>query len=194
MAVHLENRYRGLRSPHKLKIGVSGCARECAEARGKDVGVIATDKGWNVYVGGNGGFTPRHAELLVSDVDDRMLVKVIDRFFMYYIRSAERLQRTAPWVESLEGGMDHLREVILEDSLGICDELESAMGDLVADYRDEWAETLNDPVKLARFTPFINDPQATDETIVQVPERGQVRPATAGERVMISVPTIGIGA
>lgn len=194
MAVHLENRYRGLRSPHKLKIGVSGCARECAEARGKDVGVIATDKGWNVYVGGNGGFTPRHAELLVSDVDDRMLVKVIDRFFMYYIRSAERLQRTAPWFESLEGGMDHLREVILEDSLGICDELESAMGDLVADYRDEWAETLNDPVKLARFTPFINDPQATDETIVQVPERGQVRPATAGERVMISGPTIGIGA
>ena len=105
-------------------------------------------------------------ELLVSDVDDRMLVKVIDRFFMYYIRSAERLQRTAPWVESLEGGMDHLREVILEDSLGICDELESAMGDLVADYRDEWAETLNDPVKLARFTPFINDPQATFDQVI----------------------------
>ena len=113
MAVDLENRYRGLRSPHKIKFGVSGCARECAEARGKDVGVIATENGWNLYVGGNGGQSPKHAQLLAGGLDDATLVKYIDRYLMFYIRTADRLQRTAPWVESLEGGLDHLKAVIL---------------------------------------------------------------------------------
>lgn len=185
MAVQLELRYRGMRSPHKLKVGVSGCARECAEARGKDVGVIATDKGWNVYVGGNGGFTPRHAELLVSDVDDDMLVRIIDRFFMYYIRSAERLQRTAGWIESLPGGIDHVRDVVVHDSLGIGEQLEAAMQTLVEGYEDEWAATLRDPVKLARFRPFVNAPEATDDSVVHVPERDQVRPAFPEERAQL---------
>ena len=110
MAIDLELRYRGLRAPHKIKMGVSGCARECAEARGKDVGVIATETGWNLYVGGNGGMTPQHAQLLAGDLDDETLVRYIDRFLMFYIRTADRLQRTAPWVESLEGGLEHLRE------------------------------------------------------------------------------------
>src|SRR5690606_2723296 len=66
LAVALELRYRGLRAPHKIKLGVSGCARECAEARSKDVGVIATENGWNLYVGGNGGFQPAHAVLFAS--------------------------------------------------------------------------------------------------------------------------------
>lgn len=127
MAIELELRYRGLRSPHKLKSAVSGCARECAEARSKDFGVIATEKGWNLYVGGNGGTTPRHDDLIVSDVDSETLVKVIDRFLMFYIRTADRLQRTAPWIEELEGGLDHLRAVIVDDSLGICAELDTAM-------------------------------------------------------------------
>ena len=109
LAVVLELRYRGLRSPHKIKLGVSGCARECAEARGKDVGVIATDKGWNVYVGGNGGFTPRHAQLLAEDLDTETLVRTIDRFLLYYVRTADRLQRTAPWIEDVEGGLDGVR-------------------------------------------------------------------------------------
>src|SRR5690606_31947610 len=111
--------YRGLRAPHKLKVGVSGCARECAEARSKDVGVIATETGWSMYVGGNGGFSPRHAELLVTGLDDDGLIRAIDRFFMYYIRTADRLQRTAPWCEELEGGLDGLKSVIFDDSLGI---------------------------------------------------------------------------
>src|SRR5690606_2604916 len=125
MAVTLELRYRGLRAPHKFKLGVSGCARECAEARGKDAGVIATAQGWNLYVGGNGGATPRHAQLLVEGVDDETLIRTIDRFFLYYIRTADKLQRTAPWLEALEGGIDALREVIVEDSLGICADLDA---------------------------------------------------------------------
>ncbi len=119
MAINLELRYRGLRAPHKIKMGVSGCARECAEARSKDVGVIATETGWNLYVGGNGGMTPKHAQLLAGDLDDETLVRYIDRFLMFYIRTADRLQRTAPWVEGLEGGLDHLRDVICNDSLGV---------------------------------------------------------------------------
>jgi len=176
LAVALELRYRGLRSPHKLKSGVSGCARECAEARSKDFGIIATENGWNLYVGGNGGFTPRHAELLVSDVDTDMLIRLIDRYLMFYIRTADRLQRTAPWIESLDGGLEHLRAVIVEDSLGICADLEAAMEQHVAGYADEWRGVLDDPSKLARFVSFVNAPDAPDPTITFVTERGQPVP------------------
>jgi nitrite reductase (NADH) large subunit len=185
MAIRLELRYRGLRAPHKIKAGVSGCARECAEARGKDFGVIATEKGWNLYVGGNGGFNPRHAELLASDLDDERLIQLIDRFLMFYVRTADRLQRTSAWLESLDGGLDHLREVIVEDSLGIAAELEEAMQRHVDSYTDEWAAVLDDPDKLARFVSFVNAPEAPDPTIRFVEERGQIRP----EPVVLPMPT-----
>lgn len=184
MAVDLELRYRGLRAPHKIKLGVSGCARECAEARGKDVGVIATDNGWNLYVGGNGGFSPRHAQLFAEDLDTDTLVRTIDRFLMYYVRTADRLQRTAPWIEAHEGGLDAVREVIMEDSLGICADLDAAMAAHVAGYRDEWAATLADPGKLSQFTSFLNRPEVADPDLVYVEERGQRRPATSAERAM----------
>ncbi|MGX5696092.1 nitrite reductase large subunit NirB [Agromyces soli] len=182
MAVRLELRYRGLRSPHKLKFGVSGCARECAEARGKDVGVIATDQGWNLYVGGNGGFQPAHAQLLASDLDDETLIRYIDRYLMYYIRTADRLQRTARWMEDLDGGIDHVREVVVDDSLGLADELEAAVARHVDGYEDEWAATLADPDRLRRFRSFVNAPHTPDPTIARVAEREQFRPATAEER------------
>ncbi|MCK0116220.1 FAD-dependent oxidoreductase [Isoptericola sp. S6320L] len=181
MAVELELRYRGLRSPHKLKMGVSGCARECAEARGKDVGVIATDKGWNVYVGGNGGQTPKHAQLLAEDLTSDEMLRAIDRFLMLYIRTADRLQRTAPWVEEYEGGLDAIREVILADSLGIADDLDAAMAAHVEGYEDEWKAVLEDPEKLARFGSFVNAPTTPDPTLAYVAERGQKRPATPEE-------------
>ena len=182
MAIALELRYRGLRSPHKLKLGVSGCARECAEARGKDVGVIATDKGWNVYVGGNGGFTPKHAQLLVEDVDDAAVFQVIDRYLMYYIRTADRLQRTAPWQEEHEGGLEAIRAVIMEDSLGICEDLDAHMARHIDSYEDEWAAVLNDPERLAQFASFVNAPDQPDPSLAYVEQRGQRRPATPAER------------
>ncbi|MCW2606830.1 MAG: nitrite reductase large subunit, partial [Frankiales bacterium] len=140
LAIDLELRYRGLRSPHKVKMGVSGCARECAEARSKDIGIIATDSGWNLYVGGNGGFRPRHADLFLTDVDTETLVRTIDSVLMFYVFTADRLQRTAPWIEGLEGGLDHLRAVVVDDSLGLCAELDAAMERHVAGYSDEWAD------------------------------------------------------
>lgn len=185
MAVALELRYRGLRAPHKIKLGVSGCARECAEARGKDVGVIATEKGWNLYVGGNGGFTPRHARLLAEDLDTDALVRAIDRFLMYYVRTADRLQRTAAWLEEIEGGLDHVRAVVLEDSLGICADLDSAMAAHVEGYTDEWRATLEDPERLRRFVSFVNAPDRSDPDLRYVPERGQRRPA--GPRLPLQV-------
>ncbi|MGC0364860.1 nitrite reductase (NADH) large subunit [Rhodococcus sp. 27YEA15] len=166
MAVSLENRYRGLRSPHKIKFGVSGCARECAEARGKDVGVIATENGWNLYVGGNGGQSPKHAQLLAGGLDDKTLVSYIDRYLMFYIRTADRLQRTAPWVDSLDGGLEHLKAVVCADSLGIGAELEALMDKHVAGYQDEWAGVLGDPEKLSRFVSFVNAPDQSDPTVV----------------------------
>lgn len=183
MAIRLELRYRGLRSPHKLKMGVSGCARECAEARGKDVGVIATADGWNLYVGGNGGATPAHAQLLAKDLDDETLIRYIDRYFMYYIRTADRLQRTARWQEELDGGIRHVEDVVVHDSLGIAADLEAAMAKHVDTYVDEWAETLQDPDRLRRFRSFVNAPDQKDDSITLVPDdRGQMRPATAEEK------------
>ncbi|GAA2044007.1 nitrite reductase large subunit NirB [Nocardiopsis rhodophaea] len=191
MAIDLELRYRGLRSPHKIKAAVSGCARECAEARGKDFGVIATDKGWNLYVGGNGGFTPRHAELLASDLDDATLIRYIDRFLMFYIRTADRLQRTSAWIESLDGGLDHLRDVVVHDSLGIGADLERDMAAHVANYADEWRGVLEDPDKLVRFTSFANAPEAPDPTITFDTERDQPVPAGPVALGMPHLPTNG---
>ncbi|MFI6927072.1 nitrite reductase large subunit NirB [Nonomuraea spiralis] len=179
LAIALELRYRGLRAPHKLKSAVSGCARECAEARSKDFGVIATEQGWNLYVGGNGGFSPRHADLLATDLSTDDLVRTVDRFLMFYIRTADRLQRTAAWLDTLDGGLDHLRKVIMEDSLGICADLDAQMDRHIATYADEWAATLDDPEKLGRFVSFVNAPGVPDPSIVFAAERGQIRPVMA---------------
>ncbi|WP_327293366.1 nitrite reductase large subunit NirB [Streptomyces sp. NBC_01198] len=176
MAIGLELRYRGLRSPHKLKSAVSGCARECAEAQSKDFGVIATASGWNLYVGGNGGATPRHADLLAQDLSDAELVRLIDRFLMFYIRTAEPLERTSVWLQRVAGGLGHVRDVVVHDSLGICGELEALMAAHVAGYRDEWADTVNDPERLSRFVSFVNAPGTPDPTVRFVPERGQIKP------------------
>ena len=181
MAIDLENRYKGLRAPHKIKMAVSGCTRECAEAQGKDVGVIATEKGWNMYVCGNGGMKPRHADLFVSDLDDETLIKYIDRFYMFYIRTADRLQRTSTWMDNLEGGLEYLKEVIIDDKLGICEELEKEMALIVNTYECEWKKTINDPERLKLFRTFVNSDKK-DSNVVFVQERNQIRPATAEEK------------
>lgn len=181
LAVELENRYKGLRAPHKIKFGVSGCTRECAEAQGKDVGIIATEKGWNLYVSGNGGMKPRHAELLASDLSKEDLIKYIDRFLMFYVRTADRLHRTSTWRDNLEGGLDYLKAVVLDDHLGIAAELEADMQHVVDTYACEWKEAVTNPETRKRFRQFVNSEQA-DSHVIFVQERGQIRPATPEER------------
>jgi nitrite reductase (NADH) large subunit len=175
-AIRIEQRYKGIRAPHKIKGGVSGCVRECAEAQGKDFGLIATEKGWNVYVCGNGGVTPRHAALLASDVDEDTAVRYLDRFIMFYIRTAERLTRTSVWLDKMEGGIDALRAVVVDDSLGIAAALEADMTSLIDTYVCEWADVVRDPSKRAAFRHFANDPHG-DDTVRFATERGQRQPA-----------------
>lgn len=186
LALRLEDRYKGVRSPHKIKMGVSGCMRECAEAQSKDFGMIATENGWNLFVCGNGGITPRHAELFATDLDTETLVRYIDRIIMFYIKTADKLQRTSKWRESLEGGLSYLQAVIIEDSLGIAEELEAQMELLIENYVCEWAETINDTEKLKRFRHFVNSEQG-DDNVVFVTERDQIRPATESEKSEIKL-------
>jgi nitrite reductase (NADH) large subunit len=174
-AIEIENRYRGLRSPHKLKGGVSGCIRECAEARGKDFGLIAVDGGWNLYVCGNGGATPKHAVLLAEQLDDETVVKYLDRFLMFYIRTAGPLVRTAPWLDKLEGGIKYLKQVVIEDSLGIAGELETEMQGLVNKYECEWKQAVENEEVMKRFKHFVNSDD-TDDTIKFVKMRAQKKP------------------
>ena len=176
LAIDLELRYRGLRAPHKIKAAVSGCARECAEAQGKDIGVIATEHGWNLYVGGNGGFRPRHADLFAKDLSEEELIRAIDRFLMFYIRTAERLERTATWIERIDGGLEHVRNVVLDDSLGLCGELDNLMHAHVENYADEWRAALEDPDTLRRFVSFVNAPDTPDPSIAFTAERDQIKP------------------
>lgn len=182
MAINIEERYKGLRAPHKLKFAVSGCTRECAEAQSKDVGVIATENGWNLYVCGNGGMKPRHADLFASGIDDETLIKYIDRFLMFYVRTADRLQRTSVWMDNLEGGLDYLKSVVIDDKLNIAEELEKEMSLVIGSYQCEWKSTIEDPEKLKRFRTFVNSDEK-DNTVVFVEERQQIRPATEEEIV-----------
>jgi nitrite reductase (NADH) large subunit len=182
MALALEDRYKGLRSPHKIKFGVSGCTRECAEAQSKDIGVIATEGGWNLYVCGNGGMRPRHAELFATNLDDEALMRYIDRVLMFYIRTADRLQRTSVWMENLDGGLDYLREVVIDDKLNIGADLDNEMTNVVGTYQCEWKTTIESPEQLKRFQHFVNSDDQDNE-LAFVRERGQRRPATDVERI-----------
>ncbi|MGM8362950.1 nitrite reductase large subunit NirB [Flavobacterium sp. ARAG 55.4] len=175
LAIELENRYRGIRSPHKLKGGVSACIRECAEARGKDFGVIAVEGGWNLYICGNGGANPKHAVLLAEQIDKETVFKYMDRFLMYYIRTAGPLVRTSTWLEKLEGGLDYLKNVIINDSLGINETLEAEMQQLVDTFECEWKQAIEDPEMMKRFRHFTNSDDR-DETIEYIPLRDQKMP------------------
>ena len=186
MAIEIENRYKGLRSPHKLKFAVSGCTRECAEAQSKDIGVIATETGWSLYTCGNGGMRPRHADLFATGLDNETLIKYIDRILMFYCRTADRLQRTSVWFEKLEGGLDYLKKVIIDDKLGICAELEAQMAQNIGQYQCEWKTTVENPELQKRFKHFINS-EAKDDNLAYVVEREQIRPATALERKNSSI-------
>ena len=175
-------------APHKIKFGVSGCTRECAEAQGKDIGVIATEKGWNLYVAGNGGMKPRHAELFAIDLTKDQLIQLIDRFLAFYVRTADRLQRTSTWRESLEGGLDYLKDVLIHDSLNLATELEQQMQHVVDTYQCEWKSAVTDPAVRQRFRSFVNSARP-DEHIVFVQERGQIRPARPQERMEVATET-----
>ncbi len=184
LAVELENRYKGLRAPHKIKFAVSGCTRECAEAQSKDIGVIAVEGGWNLYVCGNGGMKPRHGDLFATNLDKDTLIRYIDRILMFYVQTADRMQRTSVWMENMDGGLDYLKSVIIDDKLGVCEELEQRMQYVIDTYQCEWKTTLEDESRLRHFRTFVNSDEP-DRHIVFVEERGQIRPAREEERELL---------
>ncbi|MDR9826706.1 nitrite reductase large subunit NirB [Vibrio sp. FNV 38] len=190
-AIDIENRYKGLRSPHKLKFAVSGCTRECAEAQSKDIGIIATDNGWNLYVCGNGGMRPRHADLLATDLDRETLIKYIDRVLMFYIRTADRLQRTSVWLENLEGGIEYLKQVVIEDKLNVASELEAEMANNIEQYQCEWKTTIESPEKLKRFNHFINS-DTRDEKLNFISVRDQKLPAPKTKQTIGDIEAIEV--
>jgi nitrite reductase (NADH) large subunit len=181
LAIEIELRYRGLRAPHKIKAAVSGCSRECAEAQSKDFGIIASEKGWNLFICGNGGMRPQHAVLFASDLSKADLIRYIDRFLIFYIRTAGRLERTATWLNKRPGGIEELRRILVADELGVCAQLEADMQKHVASYECEWKATLREPARMARFVHFVNTP-APDPNVVFVREREQHRPARMDEK------------
>jgi nitrite reductase (NADH) large subunit len=185
-AIDLENRYKGLRAPHKIKFAVSGCTRECAEAQSKDIGIIATENGWNLYVCGNGGMKPRHGDLFATDLDSATLVKYIDRILSFYVKTADRLQRTSVWMENMEGGLAYLQDVVISDSLGIASELEAQMETVVDTYQCEWKTAIENPESRKRFRQFVNS-NKQDDNITFVQERDQIRPATEEEKREIKI-------
>jgi nitrite reductase (NAD(P)H) len=138
-------------------------------------GLIATENGFNIFVGGNGGASPKHSELLAKDVPPDDVVQILDRYLMFYIRTADKLQRTARWLEKLPGGINYLREVILDDKLGICASLEEQMEELVGTFYDEWVEAIKDSQRKKHFQQFANT-KDTLETMEKEEDRGQSRP------------------
>jgi nitrite reductase (NADH) large subunit len=114
--------------------------------------------------------------LLAADLDEETAIKYIDRFLLYYIQTADRLTRTSVWLEKMEGGIEYLRDVIINDRLGICEELEKQMQFLVDTYRCEWKEVVDDPEKRRLFQQFANTDE-TESSIEFVTERGQQRPS-----------------
>jgi nitrite reductase (NADH) large subunit len=181
LAIEIELRYRGLRAPHKIKAAVSGCSRECAEAQSKDFGIIASEKGWNLYICGNGGMRPQHAVLFASDMSKEDLIRCVDRFLIFYVRTAGRLERTATWLNKRPGGIDELRRILIDDELGVCAQLEADMAQHVSSYECEWKATLEQPSRMARFVHFVNSPES-DPNLVFVREREQHRPARSNEK------------
>jgi nitrite reductase (NADH) large subunit len=174
-AIEVEDRYKGIRSPHKLKGGVSGCIRECAEAQAKDFGIIATEKGWNLFVCGNGGSKPQHAQLLAADIDNETCIKYLDRFLMFYIKTADPLTRTATWLNKMEGGLSYLKNVVINDSLGINEQLEEDIKGLINTYHCEWKEVVENPELRKRFSHFVNAPTEKDPNVELIPMRDQVK-------------------
>ncbi|HMG07783.1 MAG TPA: nitrite reductase large subunit NirB [Mucilaginibacter sp.] len=174
-AIEIEERYKGIRAPHKIKGGVSGCIRECAEAQSKDFGIIATEKGWNLYVCGNGGSKPQHAQLLATDIDNATCIKYIDRFLMFYIKTADPLTRTATWLNKMDGGMSYLKNVIIYDSLGIAEKLDEELQQLVDTYHCEWKEVVENPNLRKRFAHFVNAPEEKDPSVKFEAMREQVK-------------------
>ncbi|MCV7256440.1 NAD(P)/FAD-dependent oxidoreductase [Mycobacterium hackensackense] len=139
LGIALEERYQGLASPAKMKLAVTGCPRNCAEALCKDLGVVAVDGGrWEIYVGGAAGAHIRKGDLLTTVDDAATVMTLTGRFLQFYREDANWLERTYAWVPRV--GIDHIRAVVVDDALGLAEGLDARMQKSVDAYRDPWLD------------------------------------------------------
>ncbi|MGK5681466.1 nitrite reductase large subunit NirB [Actinoplanes sp. URMC 104] len=139
LGIALEERYQGIEGPGKMKLAVTGCPRNCAEAYVKDLGVVAIDGGkWEIYVGGAAGAHVRKGDLLATVDTPDEVITLTGRFLEYYRQNANWLERTYAFVPRI--GIDRIREIVVEDADGIAADLDAAMDASVAAYRDPWKD------------------------------------------------------
>ncbi|MFB1298098.1 nitrite reductase large subunit NirB [Mycobacterium sp. pW049] len=154
LGIAIEERYKGLASPAKMKLAVTGCPRNCAEALCKDLGVVAVDGGrWEIYVGGAAGAHIRKGDLLATVDDAQTVITLTGRFLQYYRESANWLERTYKWVPRVT--IEHLREVLVDspddDFLA---GLDARMQKSVDAYRDPWQDG-REPASVGQFRPSL---------------------------------------
>ena len=116
LGVKLEQLTWGSWMPHKFKLAVSGCPRNCAEATIKDFGVVCVDSGYELHVGGNGGIKVRVTDLLTKVASEQEVLEYCAAFIQLYREEAHYLERTAPWLERV--GLNHIKQRLLEDEAG----------------------------------------------------------------------------
>ncbi|WP_096188752.1 nitrite reductase large subunit NirB [Evansella halocellulosilytica] len=140
MGIALEKKFERLNTPHKVKMGVSACPRNCAESGIKDVGIVGVEGSWEVYVGGNGGTELRKGDLLckVETMDE--VLETVAAYLQFYREDARYLERTSHWIERV--GLDHIKSVVIEDSemkSVLVDRMEIALNALP---KDPWKEMI----------------------------------------------------
>ena len=150
LATQIERRFQGVESPHKMKLATAGCPRNCSEAYVKDLGAVAIEGGqWEIYLGGAAGSSVRKGDLLCTVDSHEDVLKYMGRFIQYYRENGKYLERSYGFVERV--GIEHLQDVLLEDSLGICDRLDAEIEAAVAAYKDPWATEAAEPVHASQF-------------------------------------------
>jgi len=139
LAVKIEQRFRGLDTPAKLKLATAGCPRNCSEAYVKDVGAVAVEGGkWELYVGGAAGAEIRKGDRLCILDSEEEVLKIAGRFIQYYRENAKYKERTYSFVPRI--GLEKLRSVLLDDSEGIAERLDQEMEASAAAAYDVWRE------------------------------------------------------
>lgn len=152
MGIKLEWLTWGAWTPHKFKMAVSGCPRNCAEATIKDLGVVAVDSGWGIHVGGNGGIEVRACDYLCTVETEDELKEYVAAFMQLYRQEARYLERTAPWIERV--GIDHVKQRIVEDAVGRAELAKRFAHSQYFAQKDPWAEQVNDDKLRREYEPL----------------------------------------
>jgi nitrite reductase (NADH) large subunit len=140
MGIQLEKRFERLNTPAKVKMAVSGCPRNCAESGIKDMGVVAIDGGWELYVGGNGGVKVRAGDLLMTVKTEDEVIKYTEAYLQYYRETGIYGERTSEWVKRV--GVEKIREVLSNEQefKSLCQRMDEALSVT----KDPWKEAVND--------------------------------------------------